>query len=201
MFGLKRLYAWTLTLASRPWALWALIVVAFAESAFFPIPPDVLLVPLVLGTVGAAASSRYPWWVFPLACTLASVSGGVLGYGIGALLMDSVGEPILSIFHYEAKFDNLRSLYNEQGLMIVLLAGLTPIPYKVFTILSGAVGMSLPVFIAASVAARGLRFFALAILLRVFGNAIQTFIDRYFAWVTIATGIFLVGGIVLLRML
>ena len=167
----------------------------------FPIPPDVLLVPLVLGAVGAAASSRYPWWVFPLACTLASVAGGVLGYGIGALLMDSVGKPILSIFHYEAKFDNLRSLYNEQGLMIVLLAGLTPIPYKVFTILSGAVGMSLPVFIAASVAARGLRFFALAILLRVFGNAIQTFIDRYFAWVTIATGIFLVGGVVLLRML
>ena len=201
MFGLKRLYAWTLTLASRPWALWALIVVAFAESAFFPIPPDVLLVPLVLGTVGAAASSRYPWWVFPLACTLASVAGGVLGYGIGALLMDSVGGPILSIFHYEAKFDNLRNLYNEQGLMIVLLAGLTPIPYKVFTILSGAVGMSLPVFIAASVAARGLRFFALAILLRVFGKAIQTFIDRYFAWVTIAIGIFLVGGIVLLRML
>ena len=201
MFGLKRLYAWTLTLADRPWALWALVVVAFAESAFFPIPPDVLLIPLVLGAVGVTATRRYRWWIFPLACTLASVAGGVLGYGIGALLMDSVGVPILSFFHYEAKFERLRSLYDEQGLVIVLLAGLTPIPYKVFTILSGAVGMSLPVFVTASVAARGLRFFALAILLRVFGNAIQTFIDRYFAWVTISAGAFLVGGIVILRML
>ena len=134
MFGLKRLYAWTLTLASRPWALWALIVVAFAESAFFPIPPDVLLVPLVLGRLALQQAVDTLGGVFPLACTMASVAGGVLGYAIGALLMDSVGGPILSIFHYEAKFDNLRSLYNEQGLMIVLLAGLTPILYKVFTI-------------------------------------------------------------------
>lgn len=201
MFGLKRLYAWTLTLASRPWALWALVAVAFAESAFFPIPPDVLLIPLVLGAVGAAKAGVTRWWLFPLACTLASVAGGIFGYGIGALLMDSVGAPILSFFHYDDKFEQLRQVYQEQGLMIVLLAGLTPIPYKVFTILSGAVGMSLPVFVAASVAARGLRFFALATLIRVFGVAIQSFIDRYFAWVTIAAGVAVVGGIIALRML
>ncbi len=198
MFGLKKLYLWTLSLAERPWALWALVTVAFVESAFFPLPPDILLIPLVLGAV-ATVQQRIKWWVFPLACTCASVAGGVLGYGIGALLMDSVGRPILALFHYQEKFENLKAVYERQGLIIVLLAGLTPIPYKVFTILSGAVGMSLPVFVGASFAARGLRFFALALLLRVFGAQIKVFIDRHFSLLTIVAGGLLVGGIVLLR--
>lgn len=168
---LRKLYDKTMALSASRHATRALAGVSFAESSFFPIPPDVLLIPMVL-------SSRSRWLYFSLVATVASVVGGLFGYLIGSLLYTQVAEPLLAFYGYSAEFDHFVARFNEHGAWIVFLAGITPFPYKVITIASGAAGLSLPVFIVASIAARGLRFFIVAALLYFFGPPIRDFIEK-----------------------
>lgn len=168
---LHRLYTRTMGFATHPKAMWILFIVTFVESSFFPIPPDVLLIPMVL-------AMRPAWWRIALIATVGSVLGGLFGYWIGASLMDTWGQKILSFYGKEAAFASLEQKFETWGGWAVLIAGLTPFPYKVITIFSGAAHLSLPVFIIASTLARGARFFVLAWLLYRFGPPIQSFIER-----------------------
>lgn len=168
---LRRLYDWTLSLAASPHALWALAAVSFIESSVFPIPPDVLLIPMVL------AAPRRAWLIAGV-CTAASVLGGAFGYVIGWGLFEEVGRPVLAFYGKDLYFDQFAETYNAWGAWAVLIAGVTPFPYKVVTILSGATGLNFAVFMIASLAARGFRFFLLALLLWKFGPPIRDFIDR-----------------------
>ena len=168
---LQRLYDWTMELAARPHALFFLAIIAFAESSFFPIPPDVLLIPMVL-------AARDKWFAMALTCTVASAFGGLAGYGIGWGLYESVGKPVLEFYGYLDKFSTFQGYYNEWGAWIVGGAGFTPFPYKVITIASGVTGLDLTVFTIASVLSRGARFFLVAYLLYRFGEPIRNFIEK-----------------------
>ena len=185
---LRRLYDWTLAWAAHPRALWVLAVVSFAESSVFPIPPDVLLIPMVL-----AAPHRA--WLIAGVCTLASVAGALLGYAIGALAWEAVGQPVLTALGKADSFDQFRATYDEWGVWAVLIAGLTPFPYKVMTILSGALGMSIPAFVLTSLLARGLRFFVVAAILWKVGDPARHFIERHLGLVFAAAVVILLGGI------
>lgn len=171
---LQRLYNWTMSLARTRHAERALAGISFAESSFFPIPPDALMIPMVL-------AHRQKWLRYALVSTIASVLGGVGGYLIGAFLFEAVGEPILQFYGYLDKFADFQESFNRWGALIVAIGGLTPLPYKVVTIGSGISGMSLPIFIAASILSRGIRFFVVAWLLHKFGEPIRTFIERNLA--------------------
>ena len=170
---LRRLYDWTLSLAAKPSAPTALGVVSFAESSFFPVPPDVLLVPMAL-----ARPERAYWYAF--VCTVTSVLGGLLGYAIGALLYDSVGLWLFNLYGLGQGADAFRTAYAEYGHWIILLKGLTPIPYKLVTITSGFAGYDLFWFVVLSLLTRGARFFGLALILGRFGPAIRGLLDRHF---------------------
>jgi membrane protein YqaA with SNARE-associated domain len=191
---LRRLYDWTMSLASGPRAPFALGAVSFAESSFFPIPPDILLIPMVIARRAKAFS-------YALLCTITSVLGGAAGYAIGALLFVQLAEPILSFYGYLDKFETFRSNFNDYGAWIVFIAGVTPFPYNVITIASGATGLSLPVFMLASVLARGLRFFVVAGLLYLFGPPIRTFIEERLSLMFTIFVVGLVGGFVLIKFL
>jgi membrane protein YqaA with SNARE-associated domain len=191
---LRGLYDWAMAQAERPYALWTLALISFVESSVFPIPPDVLLIPMVL-----AAPSRA--WLIAGVCTLSSVLGGLAGYAIGALLFDALGQPILQFYGYLERFAAFQAQYNEWGAWIVFGAGLTPFPYKVITIASGVTGLDLATFTIASVLARGLRFFALAALLWWFGPPIRRFIERNLGWLTVVFFVLLFGGFLLLKLL
>ena len=191
---LRPLYDWTLRLADTRYAMWALALVAFIESSVFPIPPDILMIPMIL------ARPRRAWEIAALA-TLASVLGGLAGYWIGDALFDSVGRPVLEFYGKDAYFDEFRARYNEYGAWAVLIAGVTPFPYKVVTILSGATGLSVTIFVVASVVARGLRFFVLAALLWKFGPPIREFIERRLGLLFTLFCVLLVGGFVVVRYL
>jgi membrane protein YqaA with SNARE-associated domain len=179
-------------LAGHRHAIWALAAISFIESSIFPIPPDVLLIPMVL-------AARERAWRIAWVCTLASVLGGIAGYGIGYFLFETVGQPLLAFYGYTDRFTRFSAAYNEWGAWIVAGAGLTPFPYKVITIASGVTGLDLPTFIVASIASRGLRFFIEAALLWRFGAPIRTFIDRYLAWLTAIFFAGLLGGFVAVR--
>ena len=168
---LRKLYDWTLNLAAHKHALFALALLSFIESSIFPIPPDILLIPMVLAMRDRA-------WLVAGVCTVASVIGGVMGYGIGFFMYEQIGKPILDFYHYSLKFSEFQVTYNQWGAWAVFFAGITPFPYKVITILSGMTGLSLPVFIIASIIARGMRFFIIAALLWKYGDAIRAFIER-----------------------
>ena len=191
---LRGLYDWTMDLASRRNAVWALAAVAFIESSVFPIPPDVLLIPMVL-----AARDRA--WRYAAICTIASVLGGMLGYAIGAGLYEGVGKPILEFYGYAAKFSDFTARYNEYGGWIVFIAGVTPFPYKVITIASGVTDLDLATFSVASVLSRGLRFFLVAALLFWVGPPIRDFIERRLGLVFTVFCVLLIGGFVLLKFL
>jgi membrane protein YqaA with SNARE-associated domain len=180
--------------AERPYALWTLALIAFVESSVFPIPPDVLLIPMVL-----AAPTRA--WLIAGVCTVSSVLGGLLGYAIGALLFDALGQPILELYGYLARFAEFQAQYNDWGAWIVFGAGLTPFPYKVITIASGVTGLDLMTFMVASVLARGLRFFAVAALLWWFGAPIKRFIETNLGWLTVLFFVLLFGGFLVLKLL
>lgn len=190
----RRLYDWVLHWAETPYGALALFILAFAESSFFPIPPDVLLIALVLG-------SRRRWLLFALLCTAASVFGGLLGYYIGAAFMDVVGMKIISFYHAEAYYQQVTEWYRIYDYWIVFIAAFTPIPYKVFTIASGAFEMNIPGFMLVSTIGRGARFFLVAWLLYYFGAPIQRFIDRYFNLLCVAFVVLLVGGFMVLKVL
>lgn len=189
---LRRLYDWTLSWAAHPHALWVLAVVSFVESSVFPIPPDILLIPMVI-----AAPSRA--WLIAGVCTVASVAGGMAGYAIGAFAFETLGEPILTALGKADSFGGFQSRYNEWGAWAVLIAGITPFPYKVITILSGATQLSLPVFIVSSIVARGLRFFIVAGLLWKFGPPIRDFIEQRLGLMFTLFLALLIGAFVLLK--
>lgn len=191
---LHRLYARVLAIAAGPHALLALLAVAFAESSFFPLPPDVLLIPMIL------ARPRRAFYLAALA-TLASVAGGIVGYAIGYLLFESVGRPILEYYSATAGYDALKAGFARWGAWIIIIKGMTPIPYKIVTIASGAVHFPLATFIAASIVSRSLRFFLVAALLWQFGDAARQFIERRLMLVTTLFAVALVGGFVALRYL
>jgi len=170
----KRLYQWTLSLADSPRAPYALALIAFAESSFFPLPPDLILVPMSLARPKRA-------WFYAGLCTIASVLGGILGYLIGAALYDSLGKWLIHLYGYDQKADVFRSCYDTYGWLIILLKGLTPIPFKLVTIVSGFAGYNLALFILLSAITRGARFFILAGILHRFGEPIKAALDRHFA--------------------
>jgi len=191
---IRKLYDFTLSMSESRYALWVLAVVAFAESSFFPIPPHALMIPMVL-----AAPHRA--WRIALVATVASVLGGILGYWIGSALFDSVALPILEFYHKADLFDEFAGRYNEQGAWIVLFAGLTPFPYKIITIASGATGLNFATFMVASVVARGTIFFVIAGLLWKFGPPIRTFIEKRLGLLFTIFMILLVGSFFLVRYL
>lgn len=189
---LRKLYDWTMGLAAHPHAMVALFVIAFVESAFFPIPPDVLIIPMVL-------AARPKWWRIAGLGVVASVLGGMFGYWIGAVLMETWGHAILAFYGKEAAFDHLAARFAEWGGWAVLVAGVTPFPYKVITIFSGAVQLPLVQFISVSILARALRFFVVAWLLYRFGPPIRDFIERRLGLLFTLFVAALIGGFALLR--
>ena len=191
---LSKLYKWTLNFSRSKYALLALATIALIESSIFPIPPDVLLIPMVL-------AFRERAWIIAIVCTLMSVFGGVFGYGIGYYAYDYIGKPLLEFYHSVEKFHEFQNTYNEWGAWAVFFAGITPFPYKVITILSGATGLNLVVFIISSVLARGIRFFIIAALLWKYGDAIRSFIEKRLGILFLLFVVFLLGGFIVLKYL
>jgi membrane protein YqaA with SNARE-associated domain len=191
---LDRLYARALAIAAGRHALPALIAVAFAEASFFPLPPDLLLIPMVLARPRRA-------FLYASLCTLASVAGGFLGYAIGHFLFDALGRPLLQFYDAMSAYQALKAGFARWGVWIILIKGLTPIPYKLVTIASGVAAFPLLPFALASLASRGLRFFLLALLLWRFGEPVRAFIERRLTLVTTLFAVALIGGFVALRYL
>ncbi len=189
---LRKLYDWTIALAEHPGALWALAFVAFVESSVFPIPPDLLMIPMIIATPSRAFAIAFVAVVF-------SVLGGLLGYAIGALMFDAIGLPVLEFYGKTDVFGQFAVRYNEYGAWAVLIAGVTPFPYKVITILSGSTGLSLPVFVASSIVARGLRFFIIAALLWKLGPPVRAFIEQRLGLMFVIFCALLVGGFAAVR--
>ena len=189
---LRSLYEWTLSLARHPHALWALGFVAFIESSVFPIPPDVLMIAMIVARPSRA-------FVIAAVATLASVAGGLAGYWIGYGAFETLGRPVLEFYGKDAYFEEFQTRYNAWGAWAVLIAGVTPFPYKVITILSGVTALSLPVFIMASLVARALRFFVVAALLWKFGAPIRDFIEARLGLAFSVLMALLVGGVVVVR--
>ena len=191
---LNKLYNWTLTKAKHKNAKWYLSLISFAESSFFPIPPDLLLIPMVL-------ANRLKALFYAFICTLSSVIGGLAGYAIGYFFYNSVGVYIVEFYHLENSFIVFENYYKEFGILIVLGAGITPFPYKFITIASGVFGLNIFLFIIVSVIGRGSRFYLIAILLYYFGEKIKLIIDKYFNILTIIFFILLVGSLFIIRFL
>ena len=192
---LRRIYDWCIDAAHKPYALWIMAAVSFAESSFFPVPPDVMLIPMSLARPARA-------WIYATVCTAASVLGGVLGYAISALLYDSLGQWLINLYGLGDKVEAFRAGYAEYGAWIILLKGLTPIPYKLVTITSGFANFNIWLFIVLSVIARGGRFFVVAILLNRYGEWIRVRIERHLGfWVSLGAGVLVAGFIVAFKMI
>ncbi len=191
---LKRLYNWTLVKANHKNAKWYLSLISFAESSFFPIPPDILLIPMALASKARAL-------FYASICTLFSVLGGILGYAIGYFFYNSLGIYIVEFYQLENSFSIFENYYREFGILIVLGAGITPFPYKFITIASGVFGLNIFLFIIISSIGRGLRFYLIAILLFFFGDKIKLIIDKYFNLLTILFFILLLGSVFIIRFL
>ena len=191
---LRNIYSWTLKKAEHKNAKWYLSLISFTESSFFPIPPDLLLIPMAL-------ANRVKALFYAFICTLSSVIGGVAGYAIGYFFYNSLGIFIVEFYHLENSFIIFENYYKEFGILIVLGAGITPFPYKFITIASGVFGLNIFLFIIVSIISRGSRFYLIAILLYFFGEKIKLFIDKYFNVLTIAFFILLVGSVFIIRFL
>ncbi|MEF2070565.1 YqaA family protein [Consotaella aegiceratis] len=191
---LRRLYDWVMSLAATRHAEWALGAIAFIESSVFPVPPDALLIPMVL-------ANRAKWIRIGLISTVGSVVGAYLGYLIGAAFFELVGQPILELYGKAEAFNELTTWYNAWGGWAVLFAALTPFPYKVITIFSGVTGLDLIVFTVVSIVGRGIRFFLVAWLLSRFGAPIQSFIERNLGLLFTLFMALLIGGFVAVRYL
>lgn len=189
---LRRLYDWVLSWAESPWGTLALFLIAFAESSFFPIPPDILLLALCVGKPEKS-------FLYAVVCTTGSVLGGLAGYFIGWQFMTTLGIPIIAFYGAEAQMETLGELFRAYDAWAVAIAGFSPIPYKVFTIAAGMFAIDLPVFFLASLFSRAARFFILAGLVWKFGPGIRAFIDRYFDRLAIAFVVLLAGGFALIR--
>lgn len=191
---LHKTYDWMMEKAAHRHAIWWLAFISFIESSFFPIPPDVMLIPLIL-----AAPTR--WFRIAMVCTLSSVIGGFLGYAIGYYLMDSVGMAILGMLHLESKFEALRPLVDEYGVWVIIVKGATPIPYKLITITAGAFHFDLLKFSFASVIARGMRFMLIAVLLWKFGPPIRVFVETRLKLVMTGLVVLGIAGVAVLKFL
>lgn len=191
---LRPLYDYIMSLAQHPRAAWALAAISFIESSVFPIPPDVMLIPMVIAKKAKA-------WAYAAICTVSSVIGGMAGYAIGFYLFDALGKPLLDFYGYGEKFTDFASQYNDYGAWIVFIAGITPFPYKVITIASGVTQLNILIFMISSVLARGLRFYIVAALLYWFGPPIRDFIERRLGLVTLIFVILLIGGFVVIKYL
>lgn len=190
---LRRLYDWCIAAADKPYALWIVAAVSFAESSFFPIPPDVMLIPMSLARPKRA-------WLYAVVCTLASVAGGMVGYAIGAGLYDSVGLWLMELYGLTDKVEAFRASYAEWGAWIIIGKGLTPIPYKLVTITSGFAGYNLWLFILCSLIARGGRFFIVAVLLNRYGDAIRAEIERRLGfWVAVGAAVVVLGFVIAVK--
>lgn len=191
---LRRVYDWTMDFAAHRNAMWALFIIAFIESSIFPIPPDILLIPMIL-------AAREKAWKIAAVCTIGSVLGGIAGYGIGYYLFESVGLPMLELYGKADKFAEFQGMYNEWGAWVVGMAGLTPFPYKVITIASGVTHLDMVTFIVASVLSRGARFFLEALMLWYFGEPIRDFVERYLGWLATGGFVLLFGGFLAVKYL
>jgi membrane protein YqaA with SNARE-associated domain len=194
----RRLYDWTLGWAYRPSSSAALFTLSFAESSFFPIPPDVLLMPLTLG-------NRRKWFHYALLCSLASVLGGIAGYLIGFGAWAAISEHVFRWFHWAGftpeKFEEVSEAYDEWNFWVVFTAGFTPLPFKLITITAGVFKINFAVFLVAAAVSRSGRFFLVAGLMRAFGAKITPFIDKYFNWLALLFAVLLVGGFVVAKYL
>lgn len=188
----RRIYDWMMRLAGHRRALPALAAISFAESSFFPIPPDVMLIPMVI-------AQRSRAFLIAGVCTIASVVGGLFGYAIGYFLFETIGAWVISVYNLEGAMQTFRNEFAEYGTWIILIKGLTPIPYKLVTIASGAAHFDLFTFVWASIVTRGLRFFLVAALLWKFGEPIRAFIEKRLELVTWAFLALLIGGFVLVK--
>lgn len=186
---LRNLYDWVIRMSEHPRALWALSGVSFAESSFFPIPPDVMLIPMII-------AQRAKAWLIAGVCTISSVLGGFLGYAIGFFLFETAGKWVIDAYGLQSGFAEYQEQFNKWGLWIILIKGMTPIPYKLVTIASGAAHFDLLVFGLASVATRGARFYLVATLLYFFGEPIRQFIEKRLTLVTTAAIVLIVSGFV-----
>ncbi len=191
---IRRLYDRTIAMAEHPHALWVLALVAFVESSVFPIPPDVLMIPMILARPSRA-------WLIAGVAMLASVLGGLLGYAIGALAFEQIGQPILQSLGKAHAMEEFSARFNDMGFWAVLMAGITPFPYKVITIMSGWTGMPLATFVATSILARGFRFFIVAGLLWRFGAPIRDFVERRLGLMFVLFFACLIGGFLVLKVL
>ena len=186
---LRSAYDWCIAAAHKPYALWLMGFVAFLESSVFPVPPDAMLIPMALARPEKA-------WSYAAVCTVTSVAGGVLGYFIGAFLYDFVGHWLISLYGYGDKVEAFREAYARWGTWIILLKGVTPIPYKIVTITSGFAGYSLVLFILFSIIARGMRFFLAAFLLSRYGPQAREIIEKRLGfWFAISVAV-LLGGVI-----
>ena len=190
---LRRLYDWCIDAAGKPHAAWILGAVSFAESSFFPCPPDVMLIPMALARPDKA-------WFFATVCTVTSVLGGLLGYFIGAALYDTVGQWLIQLYGYGDRMETFRAAYAHYGAWIILLKGLTPIPYKIVTITSGFAGFNIGLFIVMSLISRGIRFYLVAFLLNRYGSRARSIIEeRLGLWAALSAAAIVIGFIVVVR--
>jgi len=191
---IRHLYDWTMGFAGHPRALWVLAIVSVAESSVFPIPPDVLMIPMILARPSRA-------WLIASVCLVSSVLGGLLGYAIGAFAFEEIGRPIFETLGKIDRIEEFNTRFNDFSFWPVLIAGITPFPYKVITIMSGWTGLPLGTFIVASILARGLRFFVVAALLWKFGAPIRDFIEKRLGLMFILFVLLLGGGFYVLKFL
>jgi membrane protein YqaA with SNARE-associated domain len=184
---LRRVYDWCLAAAFKPYALWLMGLVSFAESSFFPIPPDTMLIPMSLARPEKA-------WTYAALCTVASVAGGVLGYAIGAMLYDTLGQWLISLYGYGNKVETFRESVAQWGAWIIVIKGLTPIPYKVVTIALGIAGYNIWAFIVLSLLTRGFRFFLIAFLFNRYGAAAREIIEKRLGfWFAVSAAVLVIG--------
>jgi membrane protein YqaA with SNARE-associated domain len=191
---LRALYDWTMAKAASPHADRWMAAVSFAESSFFPIPPDLLLVPMVL-------ANRAAWWRIALLCTVSSVIGGLAGYAIGYFLYETIGLKVIEFYHLADKFEALRATFIEYGAEILIIKGMTPIPYKLLTITAGVAGLNIWVFIGASMISRSIRFFLVAALLYWCGEPVRAFIEKRLTLVTTLVAAAVIGGFFVVKLL
>lgn len=184
---IRKCYDWTINWAKTKYAKWALFFIAFAESSFFPVPPDVLLIPMVI-------AERKKWFQIALICSVGSILGALLGYFIGYQFYELIGQKIVDLYNLQGAVDIVSTKYHEHAFLAIFTAAFTPIPFKVFTIVAGLVKISLTSLIVASAIGRSARFFIVAILIRIFGEKIQYFIEKYFNLLTIIFTVLLIGG-------
>ncbi|MDD4616890.1 MAG: VTT domain-containing protein [Alphaproteobacteria bacterium] len=184
---LRKCYNWVLRQAEKRHAEWILFAVAVAEASFFPLPPDVLLLPM-------AVARRDRAWRLAAVCTMGSIVGGLIGYAIGVFAMATIGQWIIDTYHLQAAFDSFREGFNEWGVLIILGKGLTPIPFKLVTIASGIARLNLAQFILAAAATRAFRFFLISGLVRKYGEPIKTFVEKYLTWVALGILVAIVLG-------